>query len=105
MGGEGIDIRSLIHAVCYPQSNDEYVKDQKRLTDLFKEPGAFGRCRPVRWLSFLSSASGKFQKLINAAFFYALQEYAADHTLSQNERLFASVISGREMKTKWRSKM
>jgi len=38
-------------------------------------------------------------------FFIALQELALDHGLSQTERLFASVITGREMKTKWRSKM
>ena len=38
-------------------------------------------------------------------FFVALQELALDRNLSQNERLFASLITGREMKTKWRGKV
>jgi len=38
-------------------------------------------------------------------FFVALQELALDGNLSQNERLFASLITGREMKTKWRGKV
>jgi hypothetical protein len=38
-------------------------------------------------------------------FFVALQELALDTGLDHNERLFASVITGREMKTKWRGKV
>jgi hypothetical protein len=33
------DIRALVHSVCYPAANDAYIRDQKQLTDLFKEPG------------------------------------------------------------------
>ena len=33
------DVRALIHAVCHPTSNETYIRDQKTLTDLFKEPG------------------------------------------------------------------
>ena len=40
-----------------------------------------------------------------AGFFLTLQSYAADKSLPQAERLMASVVSGRELKTKWRSKM
>lgn len=40
-----------------------------------------------------------------SGFFVALQELALDRNLSQNERLFASLITGREMKTKWRGKV
>ena len=42
--------------------------------------------------------------IVGVGFFIALQSYAVDKSLSQHERLFASVITGREMKTKWRSK-
>lgn len=37
-------------------------------------------------------------------FLISLQTLAADKTLSQPERLMASLITGRELKTKWRSK-
>lgn len=39
-----------------------------------------------------------------SGFLISLQTLAADKTLSQPERLMASLITGREMKTKWRSK-
>ncbi|KIR27025.1 hypothetical protein I307_04854 [Cryptococcus deuterogattii 99/473] len=70
------DIRLLVHSVVYPTSNEQYTHDQQALSDLFKEPG----------------------------FLISLQTLAADKTLSQPERLMASLITGREMKTKWRSK-
>ncbi|KAL0242199.1 hypothetical protein I308_105828 [Cryptococcus tetragattii IND107] len=70
------DIRLLVHSVVYPTSNEQYTRDQQALSDLFKEPG----------------------------FLISLQTLAADKTLSQPERLMASLITGREMKTKWRSK-
>ncbi|KIR32027.1 hypothetical protein I352_05656 [Cryptococcus deuterogattii MMRL2647] len=70
------DIRLLVHSVVYPTSNEQYTHDQLALSDLFKEPG----------------------------FLISLQTLAADKTLSQPERLMASLITGREMKTKWRSK-
>ena len=41
----------------------------------------------------------------DAEFFVALQEFALDKSLSQPERLLASVITARELKTKWRSKV
>jgi len=49
----------------------------------------------------LSETEGRLMK----GFFVALQELALDKSLSQNERLFASLITGREMKTKWRGKV
>nr|XP_031857373.1 uncharacterized protein CI109_007237 [Kwoniella shandongensis]KAA5524445.1 hypothetical protein CI109_007237 [Kwoniella shandongensis] len=70
------DLRVLLHAVVNPSSNEGYVRDQQTLSDLFKEP----------------------------EFFIALQALAGDHSLSQPERLMASVITARELKTKWRSK-
>ncbi|XAO26843.1 hypothetical protein I312_105684 [Cryptococcus bacillisporus CA1280] len=70
------DIRLLVHSVVYPTSNEQYTRDQQALSDLFKEPG----------------------------FLISLQTLAADKTLSQPERLMASLITGRKMKTKWRSK-
>ncbi|WOO78855.1 Importin-11 [Vanrija pseudolonga] len=70
------DLRVLLHSLVNPTSNEAYVRDQAALTELFKQP----------------------------EFFIALQAYAADKSLSQGERLLASVITGRELKTKWRSK-
>ncbi|WWC59902.1 uncharacterized protein I303_102464 [Kwoniella dejecticola CBS 10117] len=70
------DLRGLLHALVNPQSNQRYVQDQQTFTELFKEP----------------------------EFFIALQALAADRSLSQQERLMASVITARELKTKWRSK-
>ncbi|WVQ94582.1 hypothetical protein IAU59_001662 [Kwoniella sp. CBS 9459] len=70
------DIRMLLHAVVNPTTNEGYVRDQQTLSDLFKEP----------------------------EFFIALQALAADRSLPQQERLMASVITARELKTKWRSK-
>lgn len=49
----------------------------------------------------LSETEGRLMK----GFFVALQELTLDKSLSQNERLFASLITGREMKTKWRGKV
>ncbi|GFZ42911.1 hypothetical protein JCM24511_00629 [Saitozyma sp. JCM 24511] len=77
MDGHAPDIRALLHAVVYPSSNEQYVRDQQILSNLFKQP----------------------------EFFLALQAYALDKSLSQPERLMASVITGRELKTKWRSKL
>ncbi|WVF67041.1 hypothetical protein IAT40_001784 [Kwoniella sp. CBS 6097] len=70
------DLRMLLHAVVNPTSNEGYVRDQQTLSDLFKEP----------------------------EFFIALQALAADRSLPQQERLMASVITARELKSKWRSK-
>ncbi|WRT65380.1 uncharacterized protein IL334_002323 [Kwoniella shivajii] len=70
------DIRMLLHALINPSSNEGYLRDQQTLSDLFKEP----------------------------EFFIALQALAADQSLLQQERLMASVITARELKTKWRSK-
>lgn len=44
-------------------------------------------------------------RLTQIDFFVALQGFASDRSLSQPERLLASVITGREMKTKWRGKL
>lgn len=96
MSGGVPDIRALTHAVCYPTSNDAYIRDQKTLTDLFKEPGELRYDGPPGIGHPDANHSG---------FFIALQGYALDKSLSQHERLFASVITGREMKTKWRSKL
>ncbi|WVW79847.1 hypothetical protein I302_101817 [Kwoniella bestiolae CBS 10118] len=70
------DLRMLLHALVNPSSNEGYVRDQQTLSELFKQP----------------------------EFFVALQALAADKSLSQQERLMASVITARELKTKWRSK-
>ncbi|WWD08730.1 hypothetical protein V865_006843 [Kwoniella europaea PYCC6329] len=70
------DLRMLLHALVNPTSNEGYVRDQQTLSELFKEP----------------------------EFFVALQALAADKSLQQQERLMASVITARELKTKWRSK-
>lgn len=83
------DVRGLVHSVCYPSGNEGYIRDQKTLTDLFKEPGG----------SVIS------ERALTLGFFVALQELALDTGLDHNERLFASVITGREMKTKWRGKV
>ncbi|ORX36457.1 armadillo-type protein [Kockovaella imperatae] len=77
MNGGSDQIRSFLHSLVQPASHEQYVRDQKALTDLFKEPG----------------------------FFLTLQLLAADKSLPQPERHMASVISGRELETKWRSKM
>ncbi|RXK35686.1 hypothetical protein M231_07059 [Tremella mesenterica] len=73
---QSVDIRALLHAVTNPTSNQGYVRDQALLTDQLKEPG----------------------------FLIALQECAADKSLSQPQRLLASIITGRELKIKWRNK-
>lgn len=39
MSGGQQDIRALVHALAYPQSNDAYLRDQQTLTDLYKQPG------------------------------------------------------------------
>ncbi|OWZ26235.1 hypothetical protein C361_07067 [Cryptococcus neoformans Tu259-1] len=70
------DIRVLVHSVVYPTNHEQYSRDQQALSGLFKEP----------------------------EFLISLQTLAADKTLSHPERLMASLITGREMKTKWRSK-
>ncbi|WWC98998.1 hypothetical protein V866_005892 [Kwoniella sp. B9012] len=70
------DLRMLLHALVNPTSNEGYVRDQQTLSELFKEP----------------------------EFFVALQALASDKSLQQQERLMASVITARELKTKWRSK-
>jgi len=85
------DIRQLVHSACYPSGNDTYIRDQNTLTTLFKEPG--------------KSKSERSSNADGTGFFVALQELALDRNLSQNERLFASLITGREMKTKWRGKV
>lgn len=76
MAAPNSDLRGLLHSIVNPRSNEDYVRDQQTLTNLFKEP----------------------------EFYVALQTFAADRNLSQPERLLASVITGREMKNKWRSK-
>ncbi|WWC68913.1 uncharacterized protein I206_102849 [Kwoniella pini CBS 10737] len=70
------DLRVLLHALVNPQSNEGYIRDQQTFTELFKQP----------------------------EFFIALHALAGDKSLSQQERLMASVITARELKTKWRSK-
>lgn len=76
MAAQPSDIGSLLRSLVNPASNETYVRDQATLSSLFKQP----------------------------EFFIALQGYAADRSLPQQERLLASVITGRELKTKWRSK-
>lgn len=76
MAAQPSDLRTLLHSLVNPASNEAYVRDQATLSDLFKQP----------------------------EFFIALQGLAADRSLPQQERLLASVITGRELKTKWRSK-
>jgi hypothetical protein len=39
MDGHAPDIRALLHAVVYPISNEQYVRDQQILSSLFKQPG------------------------------------------------------------------
>lgn len=39
MDGHAPDIRALLHAVVYPSSNEQYVRDQQILSNLFKQPG------------------------------------------------------------------
>jgi len=70
------DLRALLHSLVNPASNEAYVRDQSTLSNLFKEP----------------------------EFFVALQSFAVDRSLSQPERLLASVITGRELSKKWRNK-
>jgi hypothetical protein len=70
------DLRNLLHAVVNPVSGEAYQRDQKILSDLYKEP----------------------------EFFIALQMFAGDHSLSHAERQLASVITGRELSKKWRNK-
>lgn len=70
------DVRGLLHSLVNITSNEQYQRDQQTLTNLFKEP----------------------------EFLVHLQAFAADRSLSQPERLLASVITARELKTKWRSK-
>ncbi|GMK54406.1 hypothetical protein CspeluHIS016_0109920 [Cutaneotrichosporon spelunceum] len=77
MAAQHPELRALLNSLVNPSSNEAYVRDQKQLTDLFKQP----------------------------EFFVVLQGFAADHSLSQQERHLASVITGRELKTKWRSKL
>jgi hypothetical protein len=77
MAAQHPELRALIHSLVNPGSNEAYVREQQQLTDLFKQP----------------------------EFFVVLQSFAADHSLSQQERHLASVITGRELKTKWRSKL
>lgn len=85
------DIRALLYSVVNPASNEQYVRDQQALTELFKQPGE---------LECLVETDELMK-----GFFIALQVFAADKSLSQPERLLASVITGRELKTKWRSKL
>lgn len=54
---------------------------------------------PIPFLLIISSPD-----VAISGFLISLQTLAADKTLSQPERLMASLITGREMKTKWRSK-
>ncbi|KAK4688100.1 importin-11, partial [Tremellales sp. Uapishka_1] len=76
MQNSQLDLRGLLHALVNPTSNEQYHHNQQTMSNLFKEPG----------------------------FFIALQALAADHNLSSQERLMASLITGRELKIKWRSK-
>lgn len=54
---------------------------------------------PIPFLLIISSPD-----VAISGFLISLQTLAADKTLSQPERLMASLITGRETKTKWRSK-
>lgn len=77
MASQPSDLRTLLHSLVNPASNEAYVRDQATLSNLFKQP----------------------------EFFIALQAIASDRSIPQQERLLASVITGRELKTKWRSKL
>ncbi|WVO14781.1 hypothetical protein L204_102419 [Cryptococcus depauperatus] len=68
--------RSLLYAVAHPANHETYAQDQMVLSNRFKEP----------------------------EFLVELQALSADRSLSRQERLMASLITGREMRTKWRSK-
>ncbi|WVQ77454.1 hypothetical protein IAR50_007140 [Cryptococcus sp. DSM 104548] len=70
------ETRRLLHAVAFPSPNEQYMKDQETFTALFKEP----------------------------EFLVTLQLLSTDRSLSHNERLMASLVTGRELKTKWRNK-
>ncbi|WVR04117.1 hypothetical protein IAU60_001116 [Kwoniella sp. DSM 27419] len=70
------DLRALLHAVSNPTSHPKFIQDQQTLTELFKQPECL----------------------------IALQALSADRSLPQHERHMASVVTARELKTKWRSK-
>lgn len=72
-----VEVNHLLWSVVNPISNEAYVRDQQTLSDLFKQP----------------------------EFFIVLQALAADRNLSRPERQLASVITGRELPKKWRSKL
>ena len=42
-----VDIRQLVHAVCFASGGPDYIRDQKRLTELFKEPGELWPSRTI----------------------------------------------------------
>lgn len=100
MNGSNGDLRGLLRSVAYPSSNEQYIADQQTLNNLYKEPGMF-----VRHME--DDGSGPFNEYRAnhvLEFFLALQELAADKSVSHGERLLASIISGRELKNKWRNK-
>nr|ODN85642.1 hypothetical protein L203_04892 [Cryptococcus depauperatus CBS 7841] len=68
--------RNLLYAVAHPANHETYAQDQMVLSNRFKEP----------------------------EFLVELQALSADRSLSHQERLMASLITGREMRSKWRSK-
>ncbi|ODO04862.1 hypothetical protein I350_05472 [Cryptococcus amylolentus CBS 6273] len=70
------ETRRLLHAVAFPSPNEQYMKDQETFAALFKEP----------------------------EFLVTLQLLSTDRGLSHNERLMASLVTSRELKTKWRNK-
>ncbi|ODN87082.1 hypothetical protein L198_07084 [Cryptococcus wingfieldii CBS 7118] len=70
------ETRRLLHAVAFPSPNEQYMKDQETFAALYKEP----------------------------EFLVTLQLLSTDRGLSHNERLMASLVTSRELKTKWRNK-
>lgn len=77
MAAQHPDLRALLSRVANPSDHGAYARDQAAMTELFKQP----------------------------EFFIVLQEFATDRSLSKQERQLASVITGRELKNKWRSKL
>ena len=93
MNGDVAGVRHALHALVNPVSNEQYVKLQLEFTDQFKQPGQ----------SILSFSTA--QRTHPSGFLIGLQHLVANRSLPSPERLLASVISARELRTKWRNKM
>ncbi len=105
MNGTHSDLRGLLYALINPTSNEQYIRDQQTLTELFKQPGmsVFSAFSHVMQQTVYPAARTGLMRTVSE-FFITLQGCALDNSLSQPERLLASVITGRELKMKWRSK-